>query len=156
EKGFGLLTSTPFSNDYVELMAEAALTGEQMGKDEITDFLCISFSAPDGIGHGHGPNAVEVEDTYIRLDRNVDALLKKLDQDVGEGKYIVFLTADHAVADVPQYLTDSKVPAGYFNDAQLKTKLDEYLSSYYPGKSFIENISNQQIFLNQDAFGKDP
>lgn len=156
DKDFGLLSSTPFSNDYVELMAEAALAGEQMGKDDVTDFLCISFSAPDAIGHGHGPNAVEVEDTYIRLDKNIEALLKKLDQDVGQGKYLLFLTADHAVADVPQYLTDNKVPAGYFNDVQLKIKLDEYLASFYPGKSFIENISNQQIFLNQDAFGKDP
>jgi predicted AlkP superfamily pyrophosphatase or phosphodiesterase len=156
DKGFGLLTSTPFSNDYVSLMAEAALTGEQMGKDDITDFLCISFSATDAIGHGHGPNAVEVQDTYIRLDKNIEALLKKLDQEVGQGKYTVFLTADHAVADVPQYLTDNKVPAGYFSDGELQKKLDEYLATFYPGKSFIENISNQQIFLNQEAFGKDP
>jgi predicted AlkP superfamily pyrophosphatase or phosphodiesterase len=156
EKGFGLLTSTPFANDYVALMAEAALSGEQMGKDDISDFLCISFSAPDAIGHGHGPNAVEIEDTYIRLDKNIEALLKKLDQEVGQGKYTVFLTADHAVADVPQYLIDNKVPSGYFNDGELKTNLDKYLSAYYPGKSFIENISNQQIFLNQDAFDKDP
>ena len=156
DKGFGLLSSTPFGNDYVALMAEAALIGEQMGKDEISDFLCISFSATDAIGHGHGPNAVEVEDTYIRLDKNIEALLNKLDQEVGQGKYTVFITADHAVADVPQYLTDNRVPSGYFNDGNLKKKLDEYLASYFPGKSFIENISNQQIFLNQEAFGKDP
>lgn len=154
--GFGLLTSTPFSNDYLTQMAEAALVGEQMGKDDIADFLCISYSATDAIGHGHGPNAVEVEDAYIRLDKNIEGLLKKLDQEVGQGRYIVFLTADHAVADVPQYLKDSKVPSGYFSDASLKTQLDEYLSAYYPGKSFIENISNQQIFLDQQAFGKDP
>ncbi len=153
---FGLLSSTPFSNDYLTQMAEAAITGEQMGKDGITDFLCVSYSATDGIGHGHGPNAVEIEDTYIRLDKNIEGLLKRLDQEVGQGKYVLFLTADHAVADVPQYLKDSKVPSGYFSDAELKTKLDEYLSGYYPGKSFIENISNQQIFLDQQAFGKDP
>lgn len=156
EKSFGLLSSTPFGNDYVALMSEAALVGEQMGKDEVTDFLCISFSSPDAIGHGHGPNAVEVQDTYLRLDKNIESLLKKLDQEVGEGKYMVFLTADHAVADVPQFLKDNKVPSGYFSDGDLKTKLDAYLATYYPGKSFIENISNQQIFLNQDAFGKDP
>lgn len=156
DKSFGLLSSTPFGNDYVALMAEAALIGEQMGKDEVTDFLCISFSSTDAIGHGHGPNAVEVEDTYLRLDKNIESLLKKLDQEVGDGKYTVFLTADHGVADVPQFLKNNKVPSGYFSDGDLKTRLDEYLSSYYPGKSFIENISNQQIFLNQDAFGKDP
>jgi predicted AlkP superfamily pyrophosphatase or phosphodiesterase len=153
---FGLLTSTPFSNDYLTQMAEAVLTGELMGKDQIPDFLCISYSATDAVGHGHGPNAVEVEDTYIRLDKNIEALLKKLDQEVGQGNYTLFLTADHAVADVPQYLKDNKIPAGYFSDAALQKKLDEYLAAYYPGKTFIENISNQQIFLNQQAFSKDP
>lgn len=153
---FGMLSSTPFSNDYLTQMAQAALTGEQMGKDDVPDFLCVSYSAPDAVGHAKGPNAVEVEDIYLRLDRNIEALLKKLDVEVGQGKYTVFLTADHGVADVPQYLTDNKIPSGYFSDAYLKAKLDEFLSGYYPGKSFIENISNQQIFLNQQAFSKDP
>lgn len=155
-ENFGLLTSTPFGNDYLTEMATAALTGEQMGKHNVPDFLCVSYSSTDAVGHAHGPNAVEIEDTYIRLDRNIEALLKKLDLEVGQGKYTVFLTADHAVADVPQYLKDNKMPAGNFSDSDLKTKLDQYLASYYPGKSFIENISNQQIFLDQQAFSKDP
>jgi predicted AlkP superfamily pyrophosphatase or phosphodiesterase len=153
---YGLLTATPFSNDYLTQMTFAALTGEQMGKDGITDFLCVSFSAPDAIGHAVGPNAVEVEDTYLRLDRNIEELLKKLDTEVGQGNYTVFLTADHAVADVPQFLKDNKIPSGYFSNAYLKAKLDEFLATYYPGKSFIENISNHQIFLNHDAFSQDP
>ena len=153
---FGMLSSTPFSNDYLIQMAYAAIAGEQMGKDNITDFLCISFSATDAVGHAKGPNAVEIEDIYLRLDRGIEDLLKKLDAEVGAGKYTVFLTADHAVVDVPQYLKDSRIPAGYFSDEYLKAKLDEFLAAYYPGKSFIENISNQQIFLNQEAFNKDP
>ena len=147
---FGLLGSTPFANDYLTQMAIAALAGERMGKDAITDFLCISYSATDAVGHAKGPNAVEVQDTYLRLDRNIEELLKKLDAEVGKGMYTLFLTADHAVADVPQYLTDNKIPAGYFSDSQLQSKLEEYLSGYYPGRSFIENISNQQIIGPQD------
>jgi predicted AlkP superfamily pyrophosphatase or phosphodiesterase len=152
----GLLTSTPFSNDYLTELAFATLTGEQLGKDATTDFLCVSYSAPDAIGHAVGPNAVEVEDTYLRLDRNIEELLRRLDKEVGARNYTVFLTADHAVADVPQYLKDNKLPAGYFSNAYLKAKLDEFLSGYYPGKSFIENISNHQIFLNHNAFASDP
>ncbi len=152
---FGLLSSTPFSNDYLTEMAKAALIGEQMGKDKVPDFLCISYSATDAIGHAKGPNAVELEDAYLRLDRNIEDLLKKLDAEVGVGNYSVFLTADHAVADVPQYLKDNKVPSGYFSGS-LKSKLEQFLSSYYPGKSFIENVSNHQIFLNQEAFQRDP
>ena len=153
---FGMLPSTPFGNDYLTQMAFAALAGEQMGKDNITDFLCVSYSSTDAVGHAKGPNAVEIEDTYLRLDKNIEELLKKLDAEVGQGMYTVFLTADHAVADVPQYLKDNRVPSGYFSDSYLKSKLDEYLAQYYPGKSFIEDISNQQIFLNQEAFSKDP
>ncbi|MBA4056032.1 MAG: alkaline phosphatase [Marivirga sp.] len=153
---FGLLSETPFANDFLTEMAKAALVNEQMGKHDVSDFLCISYSAPDAIGHRTGPNSVEVEDVYLRLDKNMEDLLKKLDQEIGAGNYTVFLTADHAVADVPQYLKDNKIPAGYFSDEHLKAKLDEFLSPYYPGKSFIENISNGQIFLNQEAFQRDP
>lgn len=154
--GYGMLSATPFSNDHLTQMALAAVAGEQMGKDNITDFLCISYSATDGIGHAKGPNAVEVQDVYLRLDKNIEELLKRLDAEVGQGQYTLFLTADHAVADVPQYLVDNKMPAGYFHDEQLKTKLDEFLGKYFPGRKFIENISNQQIFLDQKAFLDDP
>jgi predicted AlkP superfamily pyrophosphatase or phosphodiesterase len=155
-ENYGLLANTPFGNDYLTQMASAAIAGEQLGKDEISDFLCISYSSPDAIGHAKGPNAVEIEDTYLRLDKNIEELLKKLDTEVGKDNYTVFLTADHAVADVPQYLKDNKMPAGYFSESHLKVNLDEFLASYFPGKSFIENISNHQIFLNQESFQKDP
>jgi predicted AlkP superfamily pyrophosphatase or phosphodiesterase len=153
---FELLPATPFANDYLMEMAKATLTNEQMGKHDDTDFLCISFSTPDVIGHMMGPNAVELEDIYLRLDRDLAELLKHLDQQAGAGNYTVFLTADHAVADVPQYMKDSKMPAGYFNEEFVKAKLTEFLATYYPGRDFIENISNQQIFLNQQAFQRDP
>ncbi|MBL0740225.1 alkaline phosphatase PafA [Chryseolinea lacunae] len=153
---FELLPYTPFANDYLTEMAKTAVLNEQMGKHEVTDFLCISYSTTDLVGHMMGPNAVEVEDIYLRLDRNIDDLLKNLDKQVGAGNYTVFLTADHAVADVPQYMKDSKMPAGYFNESYVKAKLNEFLATYYPGRDFIENISNEQIFLNQAAFQRDP
>jgi arylsulfatase A-like enzyme len=82
-------------------------------------------------------------------------LLKKLDQEVGAGKYTVFLTADHAVADVPQYLVDNKVPGGYFNGSDAREKLETFLQQYYPNRTFIEASSSGQIYLKQDAFGED-
>jgi predicted AlkP superfamily pyrophosphatase or phosphodiesterase len=154
--GYGLLANTPFANDYLTQMASAAIVGEQLGKDNVSDFLCVSYSAPDAIGHAKGPNAVEIEDVYLRLDKNIEQLLQKLDAEVGRDNYTIFLTADHAVADVPQYLKDNKMPAGYFNAADLKANLDKFLASYFPGKSFIENISNHQIFLDQESFRKEP
>jgi predicted AlkP superfamily pyrophosphatase or phosphodiesterase len=151
-----ILSYTPFANDYLTEFTKAALTGEQMGKDNTPDFLAVSFSTPDIMGHSVGPRSVELEDIYLRLDRNIEDLLKTLDKEVGLGKYTIFLTADHAVAEVPQFLIDNKVPAGYFNDEYAKAKLNEYLSTFYPGKTLIDNISNQQVFLNHSAFQGDP
>lgn len=149
---YDLLTNTPFGNDFVTEFAKQALTAEKMGKDDVADFLCISYSSTDALGHAVGPRAIELEDMYLRLDRNIADLLKKLDQEVGAGNYVVFLTADHAVADVPQYLRDNGVPAGYFNADRVEALLDEFLASYFPGKDLIASISNNQVFLNQEAF----
>lgn len=153
---FDIITSTPFGNDILAEMAKAALEGEQLGKGESTDFLAISFSSTDIIGHAVGPNAVEIEDVYIRLDRNIEDLLKTLDQKVGTGNYTLFLTADHAVGEVPQYLRDNRIPSGYFSVNDLQINLNTYLQKYFPGREIIGNISNNQVFLNQDAFGGDP
>jgi predicted AlkP superfamily pyrophosphatase or phosphodiesterase len=150
--GADVFSYLPYANDYVTEFAKAALAGEQMGKDNVPDFLAISYSSTDILGHAVGPRSVEVEDMYIRLDRNIEDLLKTLDKEVGSGNYTVFLSADHAVADVPQYLKDNKVPAGYFNEEYATAKLKEYLDTFYPGKKLIEKISNEQVFLNHSAF----
>ncbi|MCU0419622.1 MAG: alkaline phosphatase family protein [Cyclobacteriaceae bacterium] len=153
---FDLLVYTPFSNDYLTEFATKAITEEKLGADEITDFLCLSYSTPDILGHAVGPNAVEIEDMYIKLDKNIEQLLTTLDKTVGVGNYTVFLTADHAVADVPQYLKDQRIPAGTLNAENLKVRLADFLAAHYPGKKLIENISNEQIFLNHQAFSDEP
>jgi predicted AlkP superfamily pyrophosphatase or phosphodiesterase len=154
--GDGVIYYTPFGNDLLTELAKSALDGEGLGTHAVTDFLTISYSSTDALGHAMGPNAVEVEDMYIRLDRNMADLLKTLDKKVGKGQYTLFLSADHAVAEVPQYLRDNRIPAGYFNEANVKANLEAYLQKYYPGREVIENISNGQVFLNQSAFGADP
>lgn len=154
--GYGALTATPFCNDFLTEFAKAAVDGEKLGQQSETDFLAISYSTPDAIGHAMGPQAIEVEDTYLRLDKNLADLFQHLDTKVGKGNYTVFLTADHAVAEVAQYLMDSKVPAGYFNEAQLKNNLTEFLGKYFPDRDLIEAVSNNQIFFNDDLFSSNP
>ncbi len=154
--GFELLSATPFSNDHLTELAKAAIDGEKMGADEWTDFLSVSYSAPDIIGHQFGPQSVEVQDVYLRLDKNLEDLFKKLDATVGEGKYLVFLTADHAVAEVPQYLVDQNVPAGYIRSSQLLAGLKEVLEAYFPGRNLLKTISNNQLFFNHEAFSAEP
>jgi len=147
---YWMVPETPFGNDIVAEMALEALEKTELGKDASTDVLAISFSSTDYIGHGFGPNSKEIEDTYIRLDRNLAQILAKLDEKVGKGNYTVFLTADHAVAEVPQYLIDSSVPAGYFDVSQVKG-LNDSISEKFGEGQWIEDISNEQIFLNRAA-----
>jgi predicted AlkP superfamily pyrophosphatase or phosphodiesterase len=156
DNNYDLLTTIPFANDYLTELAKAAIDGEKLGQGQNSDFLAISYSQPDILGHGVGPNAVEIEDTYIRLDKSLEELLKTLDTKVGQGKYTVFLTADHAVADVAQYSKDNKIPAGYFNYANVKVSLNDFLKQYFPGKDLIELIDYNQVFFDHKAFQKDP
>ncbi len=151
-----LISTTGYGADMLLDAAKAAIDGEELGKDNVTDFLAISFSSPDIIGHAMGPNSVEVEDVYLRLDRNIENLLSELDKKVGQGQYVVFLTADHAVADNPQFLKDNKMPAGNFKQAFVEAGLNEHLKKYFPDKKVINRISNDQVFLNQEAFAGDP
>jgi predicted AlkP superfamily pyrophosphatase or phosphodiesterase len=156
KSGYDILSYTPFSNDYLTEMAKAAIDGEKMGADEWPDFLCVSYSATDKLGHAVGPNAIELEDLYLRLDRSLADFFKKLDESAGKGNYVVFLTADHAVAENPQYLTDNKVPAGFLRSANIKARLSSFLQQYFPGKDVLQAVMNEQIYFNHDAFSSDP
>lgn len=155
--GYEPLVHSPYGDDLLAEFAKAALKGAALGKDSDTDFLAVSFSSPDLIGHAMGPMSVEVEDTYIRLDRNMEDLLNTLDAEVGKGNYTLFLTADHAVADVPQYLKDRKVPAGIFTeDSALRDELNAFLQKYFPNKNLVEYVTNNQVFFNSELFSTDP
>jgi predicted AlkP superfamily pyrophosphatase or phosphodiesterase len=153
---FDYVISSPFGNDLLADFAIAAIDAESMGKDEWADMLAISFSSTDYVGHAMGPNSVEVEDIYIRLDKTIETLLSKLDASVGKGQYVVFLTADHAVADVPAYLKDLKIPADNLRVSTLEAGLVDYLKQYFPDKSVIEEMSGDQVFLNSEMFNGDP
>jgi hypothetical protein len=93
-KNYSLLPVTPYGNTLTFDMAKAAVDGEQLGADSITDLLALSLSTPDYIGHTFGPNSVEAEDMFLRLDRELGSFLDFLDEKVGKGEYLVFLTAD--------------------------------------------------------------
>ncbi|MEY3404920.1 MAG: hypothetical protein RL161_350 [Bacteroidota bacterium] len=151
-----LISRTPYGDDLLTDFAKAAIDGAEIGKDGVTDFLAISYSTPDLIGHAMGPNSVEVMDTYIRLDRNIQDLLTMLDKKIGAGQYLVFLTADHAVAEIPQDLIALNVPAGYFNAIEVEKGLQDHLQKFFPGQNLIEDISNNQVYLNAAAFSGEP
>lgn len=143
-----LLRWTPGANTITTDMALAALKGEAMGKDAITDLLAISYSAPDELGHEMGIRALEMEDMYLRLDIELARLFKALDQEVGKANYTVFLTADHGAVDVSEYLKDLKGSAGYVDMQELVTLTDAALVKRFgPGK-WVRKRIKEQFFLN--------
>ena len=151
---FDLIKSTPFGDTILKELALAAIEGEGLGADEFTDFLSISFSAPDYIGHQYGPMSVEIEDTYLRLDKDLEEILNYLEQHFKEDEVLIFLTSDHGVVNVPQYLMDNKLPAGYFDNTKLINDLRAYLKSEYDTDTLIKNVSNYQVFLNHEYINK--
>ncbi len=144
---YALFTSTPFANTFLTDFAISALENEQIGNDTQTDMLCISYSTPDIIGHVFGPYSVEIEDTYLRLDLELKRLIKEIEAKVGDD-YVLFLTADHAVAPVPQYLVDHKLPGGYFFIDEHMTSLVRKLVMKY-GDSLILYEDNLNIYLDR-------
>jgi predicted AlkP superfamily pyrophosphatase or phosphodiesterase len=148
---YDLIKESPFGNSILVEFAKAAIEGEKLGQREYTDFLAMSFSSPDYIGHRYGPDSKEVEDTYLRLDLDMAELLSYLDNKMGKGNYTLFLTADHAVAPVPAYLKSLKIAAGYFDYTAFRIYINELCEKYYGASDLVENFSNNQVFLNKDA-----
>jgi predicted AlkP superfamily pyrophosphatase or phosphodiesterase len=146
-----VIKSTPYGNTLVFDFAKAAINAEGLGKDAITDFLAISFSTPDYMGHAAGIRAVEIQDMYLRLDAELAEFFSYLDKEVGVGQYSVFLTADHGAAEVPNYALDNKLPAGYIDEKGMKVLLDSMLTEIHPlGGSLLDRVEESCLFFNKE------
>lgn len=157
-KSYGMLTYTPYGSTLTKEMAIAAVNGEQLGADSITDFLAISFSTPDYVGHTFGPNSIEAEDTYLRLDKDLGELFNFLDKKIGKDQYLVFLSADHGAAHVAKFSEQNKLPGGAVNFGAIEKKLNSALTKQFGNYKFIEASENMQLFLNHhviDSIGAD-
>lgn len=144
---FALLKATPFGNSFSKDFAIQAIQSEKLGKHSVTDMLAISFSATDYVGHQFAPQAVEVEDTYLRLDQDLAELLKFLDHWIGKDQVLVFLTADHGAMESPAYLASLKIPSGTIKAKELRTVLEKFLMDKY-GDNLLLAYANQQVFLD--------
>jgi predicted AlkP superfamily pyrophosphatase or phosphodiesterase len=151
----GMIRATPYGNSMTLDLAKAAVESEQLGKGAITDFLAVSLSSTDYVGHQFGPNSVEVEDTYLRLDKDMAAFFTYLDAKVGKGNYTVFLTADHGAAHNPTFLNDHNIPAGFADEAGEKVKLNKILEDKYKVKNLVLSFENYQVSFNNAAIKKE-
>lgn len=147
--GAEIIRATPFGNHLTRQLAIAAIKNEQLGQSKQTDFLSISFSSTDYVGHLFGPSSLEVEDTYIQLDQDLDSILTYLDTHFGKENVLVFLTADHGASDVPGYLQAQGLPAGIIKTKPIIDTLKTYLQQKLGMGEWILSYENQQIFLNR-------
>ncbi len=148
-----VIKNTPYGNTLVFEFAKAAMTAEGLGKDDVTDFLAVSFSTPDYMGHATGIRTVEIQDMYLRLDAELAQFFSFLDSEVGEGKYSVFLTADHGAAEVPNYALSQKLPAGYIDEKGMKADLDSILTEFHPlGGALLSRVEESCLFFNREKF----
>lgn len=147
---FDVISETPFGNSITTDFSIEAIIQEQLGIDEIPDFISISYSSTDKIGHRYGVNSIEVQDTYLRLDLELERLLNFLDKNIGYGEYTIFLTADHAAMHVPSFLKDSKIPAGHIEGSVIAQELFKELESRF-GMNIIEAINYNEIYLDREA-----
>ena len=146
---YDLFTYTPFANTFLTDFALRSIENEGLGIDNQTDMLCISYSTPDMAGHAFGPYSVELQDIYLRLDLEIQKLIGELEKQLGKGEFTLFLTADHAVVPVPQYLMDKKLPGGYFFKRENIAHLSSLATSKF-GKDYILSEDNMNIYLDVD------
>ncbi|MGZ3929108.1 MAG: alkaline phosphatase PafA [Mucilaginibacter sp.] len=148
KNNLGLIRSTPYGNTLTLDMAIAAINNEKLGENEVTDFLAVSFSSTDYIGHQFGPNSVEIEDTYLKLDRDFATFFTFLDAKLGKGNYTVFLTADHGAAHNPTFLNDHNIPAGMWSGGTVKNDLNKFLQDKYKVENLVLSLGNYQVNFN--------
>ena len=146
---YNILKSTPFGNSLVKDFAISLIVNENLGKDEYTDVITVSFTVTENIGNLFGPNSVEVEDVFLRLDKEIAHFLNFIDSNIGKENVLIYLTSDHGVAPIPDYLTDHKIPAGYFNQYGAISLLKSALDNVYGKADWIKAYHSQQIYLNR-------
>lgn len=148
--GYKYLRYLPAGNTITFNLAEACIEGEQLGKDDNTDMLCITLSSTDYAGHNYGPDAIEMEDMFLRLDIEIAAFLKKLDDLVGEGNYTIFLTADHGVVRNSLYLNKLNIPSGNKIEHNSSNELSQHLVKQFKVAGLVKAISSYQVYYDEE------
>lgn len=146
---FSMLPSTPFGNTILTDLAIAAINAEKLGQDSTPDFLAVSFSSTDYVGHNFGPQSKEVQDMYLRLDKELERLFKVLDNQVGKGQYVVFLSADHAVAENSIRMKNDGFRADNINMREIRQQINENLKAKFGDKEWIESFSGT-VHINRE------
>ena len=151
-----LLTASPAGDELCLKFAEELVVREELGKDEITDYLSISFSSTDYVGHLFGPSSLESEDNLLRLDKVLAELLNFIDKQVGLANTLIVLSADHGAAAVPAQLKEFGIDAHYFVPDSLDKEraIEAIKSKYGVAEELISGFNHPYVYLNNEMLKK--
>ena len=146
---YSLLRETPFGNSLTTNFAIRLIQKERLGKDDVTDYLSICYSATNYIGHRFGPSSVEMGDAILRLDDDIKNLLTFINDTIGKKNVLIYFTAAHGISEIPAVLEKNRIPSGYFQQNQALQLLRSYLNAIYGEGEWVKGYSERQIFLNR-------
>ena len=135
-------------------LAEAEIEGLKLGRGKGTDFLAISFSALDIVGHAKGPDSFEVGDVLFYLDATLGELFDELDRNVGKGNYVVAITGDHGVARVPEIAAKDGVDAGRADVGELAAGITKALAPFGGGGKPVAAFADGDIYFAAGIWDK--
>jgi predicted AlkP superfamily pyrophosphatase or phosphodiesterase len=147
-------STSPYAETYLAQMAEAAVDKLNLGQRSGTDFLAISFSSVDYVGHFFGPRSWEVQDELARLDRDLATLFAHLDKFVGRGKYVVAVTGDHGVAPIPEDLRKTGIDAGRLDVNEVKVRIEQALENLHYAKPAIADVGGADVYFTPGTYAK--
>lgn len=147
-------TTSPFADTYLTKMAEAAVDSLGLGKSGGTDYLGVSYSTPDYVGHRYGPRSWEIQDILVRLDKDLGELFAHLDEKVGRGNYVVALTADHGVAPIPVDMETTGFDAGVLRLPELKDRMEKALEPFNYAKPAIARMAGNEVYFAPGVYDK--
>lgn len=150
ERKWSLLKAIPFGNQMSADFAKHIIKDEKLGVDSTLDFLSLSFSATDYVGHTYGVESAEVVATYVELDKTIANFIDFLDQEVGKSNYLLFLSSDHGADFSREFLVNQNIKNGRLNIGELKHGLDAVLDSSFGDEEWIVSLQNLNVYLSQD------
>jgi predicted AlkP superfamily pyrophosphatase or phosphodiesterase len=147
------LEYSPFTNDLLVAFAKQAILNEQLGADDDTDILSVSFSANDYVGHRFGPYSQEAMDVTLRVDRQIAELFEEVNARVGLQNTVVVFTADHGVAPIPEHAAATNLPGRRIKQADVLKVIKAAIKEQYGRKRDAEDYIRTFKYNNEDRQG---
>jgi predicted AlkP superfamily pyrophosphatase or phosphodiesterase len=152
ETFYGEWAASPFADTYLTKMAEDAVDQLGLGAGGATDFLGVSYSSVDYIGHAFGPRSWEIQDILTRLDRDLADLFTHLDARVGRGNYVVALSADHGVAPILEDMAKTGADTGTLYMPEVQEKIEKALEPFNYGKPAVARAANGGVYFSRGIY----